>query len=122
MSTPYDPRRWYWFVGGDNSKVYSSAVGDYVPLSDPKYVAWLLADNVPTAIMNEDDLGDVLSQVLQRPVASGVLDSYTAKLSDDVITAMTFKILFNHENRIRLLESRPAVTVQQFRAAIKALM
>lgn len=32
------------------------------------------------------------------------------------------KVLFNHENRIRALESKPAITMEQFKAAIKSIL
>ena len=35
---------------------------------------------------------------------------------------LTFKVLFNHENRIRALEGQSARTAAQFRAALKALL
>lgn len=38
----------------------------------------------------------------------------------DQINLVAFKLLFNHENRIRTLEGRPQVTAQQFRAFINA--
>jgi len=35
---------------------------------------------------------------------------------------VSLQIAFNHENRIRDLESKPHVTLQQFKNAVKALM
>ena len=43
-----------------------------------------------------------------------------AQLPD--VAGVMFRVMFNHENRIRVLEARPAVTVDQFRAVIKALL
>jgi hypothetical protein len=40
----------------------------------------------------------------------------------DKIDAATFKILFNHENRIRALEAKAAITVAQFKAALLTLL
>lgn len=37
---------------------------------------------------------------------------------DDVV----MRVLFNHENRLRTLESRPQVTMDQFKAAIRQLI
>lgn len=37
----------------------------------------------------------------------------------DVWDAITLKIVFAHENRIRALEGKPAITVAQFKNAIK---
>lgn len=38
------------------------------------------------------------------------------------IDVVMFKILLNHENRIRSLANQPAVTAAQFRAAVAALL
>lgn len=35
---------------------------------------------------------------------------------------VAFRVLFNHENRIRALEGKQAVTPEQFRAALKAML
>ena len=40
----------------------------------------------------------------------------------DKFDLVALKIVFNHENRIRALEGKPAVTLAQFRAALKALL
>lgn len=52
--TPFDPRNWFWFVGDDESKVWSSAAGDYVEEYDSSRVS---------RIANEIELYDVLSKV-----------------------------------------------------------
>lgn len=121
---PFNIFDWYWIVGGDATKVYSSKVGDYVPSTDPTFVAW--QDNngdptPPTVIDSEINLGIVLATAQARPQVAGVLDGYTSQLADDAVKIVCFKIEFNHENRIRALEGRPTISVQQFRNAIKAL-
>lgn len=40
----------------------------------------------------------------------------------DVWNAITLKIAFNHENRIRALEGKAAITVAQFKAAVRAIL
>lgn len=37
-------------------------------------------------------------------------------------TNILFKIAFNHENRVRVLEGKAPITALQFRAALKALL
>lgn len=32
------------------------------------------------------------------------------------------RVLLNHENRLRTLEGKPAVTIEQFKAAVKAIL
>lgn len=78
------------------------------------------------------------TQVSEGPVVSVLSDKVTrvwtvraktvAELDadkDNVVNAMdmlAFKVLFNHENRIRTLESKAAITAAQFKAALKAML
>lgn len=63
-----------------------------------RYKAWLALGNVPDP----------------APPPSPPPDA------TDQLNAVAFKLLFNHENRIRTLEGRAQVTAQQFRAFINA--
>lgn len=81
---------------------------------------------------------DPATQVLDGPVRvvtdTAVAESYTvraktpAELDADREAALDrldlalFRIAFNHENRLRAIEGKAAVTAVQFRAAIKALL
>ena len=58
---PYKPSDWYWVVASDTTQVYSSAAVAYVPVSDPRYVAWRAAGGQPTQIATEAELQAVLS-------------------------------------------------------------
>ena len=126
---PFNIRNWYWIVNSDETRVYSSAAGDYVPASNPTYVAWKAGGETPTRITSETELGGVLVAPRMRPTSVGVLDAYLDKQSSDLIDATQFKILFNHENRLRAIEralslngSPPNLTAGQARAAVKALL
>ena len=48
----FNPRDWYWYVGGDTTKVYSSARNIYVPPNDTAFLTWKVgnvdAPNMPT--------------------------------------------------------------------------
>jgi len=118
----YNAQNWYWFVAGDRTKVFSSASGDYVPVSDPTFIAWGADGTLPTNIDTEANLGAVLAPYLIRPANASVLSGYTDAQADTVMQHLSMKIAFNHENRIRALEGKAAVTVPQFRAAVKGLM
>lgn len=118
----FTPNNWYWIVAGSITQVYSSAVGDYVPVTNATYQAWLAAGNTPTKIDTEANLGDALAQRLMRPVAVNVLDGYKQSLANNITAQVIFKILFNHENRIRTLEGQAQITPAQAVAAVKALM
>lgn len=125
----YNAKDWYWFVGGNLSKVFSSKTGDYVLVNDPAYLSWASDGTIPTRILTETELGEVLATQQVRPTQSGVLDGYTSSLADGQIAATGFKIMFNHENRIRAIEralglngSPPNLTPAQAKNAVKALM
>lgn len=122
MSDTYNPANWYWTVAGSTTNVFSSAVGDYVPVADATYQAWLASGNTPTRIISEAELGDVLAPYQIRPVAAGVLDGYKDSQATKLTIDIVAKVLFNHENRIRALEAKASVTAPQFKTALKALM
>lgn len=129
MTKVYDVSDWYWIVGGDQTKAFSSAVGDYVQASNQTYQNWLAAGGVATKIDTEQNLGAVLAPYQVRPALASVLDGYTGALADSVIVLAAFKILFNHENRLRACEralglngSPQNITPAQARSAVKALM
>ncbi len=55
-----------------------------------------------------------------RDMTAQELDDEKQQQVDREIDLLQFKILFNHENRIRDLESKNPITKAQFRAALKA--
>lgn len=125
----FDATDWYWIVGGDTLQVYSSKVGDFVPTSDPIFLAWKSDDTSPTRIDSATSLGDVLSAYQMRPTPVSVLDGYTTAAAKKTILLVEFRILFNHENRLRAIEralglnGSPAnLTQQQALNAVKGLM
>lgn len=126
---PITPENHYWVVGGSTTQVYSSAIGDYVPVNNASYQAWLAPGRLPTKMADEADLGQLLAKHQLRPVAAGVLDAYKDAHADNIVAAVIFKILFNHENRLRTIErnlglngSPPNLTPAQAKNAVKALM
>jgi len=124
----FDPKHWYWFVAGDETRVFSSRAGDYVQLTNPAYVAWRADGGVPTRIVSEAELGEVLSPHRVRPNDAAVLEAYLDTQAGEVIDAFQFKILFQHENRLRALErwagldNKPNLTPAQARAAVKVML
>ncbi len=62
MST-YNPFDWYWSVQDTSpgTQVWASARGQYVPLADASYVAWLAASNVATIIDTQANLFQVIN-------------------------------------------------------------
>ena len=118
----YDPAGWYWFVAGDQSQVFSSKVGDYVPLTHPVYVAWLGGGGVPTRIASEDELGEVLANETMRPTNATVLDKYQDAHAKVLTIKVVAKVLFWCVNEIRTLKSQQPVTANKFRQFLKGLM
>lgn len=54
---------WYWFVGGDETKVYSSARNVYVPLADADFQAWQISSGMltPPNALDESDIWHYVS-------------------------------------------------------------
>jgi hypothetical protein len=119
----YTPQNWYWRVGGDQNRVWSSAAGGYVPLTDLAFQAWLdLHERGPTRIGTEQQLWDVLAD-------AGVALPGNTTASDEAkdrrigtVDRVMFEMMFNHENRIRTLENRTTITKAQFIGYIKGLI
>lgn len=118
----YDPRNWYWIVGGDETKVYSSAAGDYVPADNATYAAWVAVGGVATRILNSDELAEVLANASVRPSQADMLDRFKDSQAGKLTLALVAKVLFNHENRLRALEGKQPVTANQFKSALKAML
>ena len=114
---------WYWIVADSTTQVYSSARAQYVATNDATYLRWLslVPNQSPTRIASEADLWDVLAA--QFPAGIGAAGQ--GALKDRLISNLdnvALKVAFNHENRIRALESKAPVTLAQFTAAVKALL
>ena len=122
MSLAYDPRAWYWVVADSATEVYSSAAGDYVPVADPEYQAFISRGETPTQIASAAELGEVLARYELRPTNAAVLDAFKAAQAVNLTVELVARIIFNHENRVRVLEGRPAVNAAQFQQAVKDLM
>jgi hypothetical protein len=117
----YDARDWYWIVGGDTTQAFSSARGVFIPVADATYQAWVGRDNVATKIDTVANLGAVLAPYRQRPTDSSVLSAYQ-QAAASAVDLVQLRLVFNHENRIRALESKAPITQPQFIAAIASLL
>lgn len=118
----YNPKDWYWIVSADQSRVYSSKSADFVPVDNSVYVAWRERGGVATNIISEAELGAVLAPYALRPVSASVLDGYTESQAVKLTIEVVAKVLFNHENRVRVLEGKQPINANQFKTAIKALL
>lgn len=119
----YTPSEWYWAVAGSTTQVFSSAAAAYVATNDPTYAAWLAAGGTPTKILIEADLWDVLA--LQYPAGLPSATTAAQNAGKDVewqsLPLGAKKLLFNHENRIRVLEGKAPLTLLQFIIAYRLI-
>ncbi|UPT85178.1 DUF4376 domain-containing protein [Bradyrhizobium barranii subsp. apii] len=60
----FEPRNWYWAVGGAVDKVYSSQRNTYVPIADADFVAWLAERAAATKIASEAEIWPYVSDLL----------------------------------------------------------
>ena len=121
---PFNPANWYWYVAGDRTQAFSSAAASYVPLADATFQAWLARGFTPTSIESEASLWDVLSQAHPAglPAANAAAQDQYKQAQIAGVSRAVFQVLFNHKNRIRMLEGRAVVTAPQFIAGIKSLL
>jgi hypothetical protein len=126
MAFPDNVDNWFFIV--DGSQIYHTGRGIYVPPSDAAYIAWQGAGNAPTAVSVVSLVG-ALSVFSLRPTEAVVLDAYMEDQAKTVVKNVNFKVMFNHENRLRAIErqlslngSLPNLSAAQALATVKGLM
>ena len=122
-----NPENWYFYVGGDKTQAYSTASGTFVPSTDPGLQAWMADGTQPNMVDTKLGLGATLANLegatdQLRPTDATILDGYQTAQAKPMTELAIFKVLFNHENRIRVLEARPQLTPAQFKVLLKQLM
>lgn len=128
MKSPYQARNWYWIVDGSTTQVFSSNAKAYVAVSNSTYVAWLAKGNRPTKIATESALFAVLAEQYPDGLPNNAdgndarQRNLIGKLTAEKVGIVLATGLFYHENRIRALEKKTAITKQQFIDALKALL
>ena len=76
----------------------------------------------PTYTINDGDVTEVWTKVsLSAQEISDAKDVAIGQLNGSTFSALA-KVLLNHENRIRALENKGAITMAQFKAGVKALL
>ncbi len=110
-----------------------TVVADVQPPGIPhKSVTWL------PFVRSAAPVFDPVTQVLLGPtvtvLADSVVSAYAVRQKTqaeldadkqayvDSVDMLVFKVLFNHENRIRELESKAAITSQQFKTALLGMI
>lgn len=123
MANPnYNPLDWYWAVGSSKTQVFSSAVGEYVAVDAPAYVAWLQAGAAPTPIGTDAELGEVLASASVRPKPAALLEAYKDGQARELTIAVVAKVLLWLVNEVRALKGQQAIGAPAFRAFLKELM
>lgn len=118
----FDPTDWYWQIGDDLTRFFSSKTGGYVQPDDPALLAWLANDHRVSQIASETELWDILAE--RYPDGLPNVPEARNKGADfewNSLPRGAKKLLFSHENRIRALEGKPALTLQQFIAAYRQM-
>jgi hypothetical protein len=120
MAIQFNPSDWYWRVAGSTTQVYSSKVGNYVPVDNATYLAWAANPmHATTNIASEVELGEVLAPYALRPVAANVLDGYKESQANKLTIEVVAKILLWCVNEIRALKGQAPITAQQFKTFVK---
>lgn len=115
------PNDWYFVVGADQSQVYYTASGSFVPVTNATYVAWK-KNNTPFLVDSIASLAAILAPNLIRPIDVSVLDAYQDYLASDLSSKIVYKVIFNLLKRVAVLEGKPAPTAAQAVAFSKSLM
>lgn len=119
---PYNPANWYWVVNGSTTQVFSSAIGNYVPVSDPTFLAWVASGGAATVIDSEASLGETLASHQVRPASANVLDGYKESHANKLTIDVVAKVLFKIVNDVRVLQGQSTITANQFKTFLKGLM
>lgn len=118
----YNPLNWYWIVGGDETKVFSSKSGSFVQSDNSTYMEWVNEGGTPTHVVSKAELGEVLAPYQIRPIDIDVLDGYQDAHSRKITIEVIAKVLFALTNEVRALKGQPTINAAQFRNYVKGLM
>jgi len=58
---PFNANDWYWFIGADQTRLWSSKAGAYVPVDDLTFLAWKATGALPTTTASEQELSETLA-------------------------------------------------------------
>lgn len=103
------------FVGGNFVKRIS---GDAVPDVEGAMVMDETPEVAGAPLSLIKLIDGVVTVVAPTPVDPAILE---AREQLELVTRKMFHVALNHENRIRALEGKPAVTAAQFKPALIAL-
>jgi hypothetical protein len=110
----YDVMDWYWLIGGN---VYSSKLRNYVPSSEPAYVAWTAGGLQPFVADDEYGVGGVLAlHTSLRPIPQGILDGYLDTRLAAIVASPDFGLWVDTYTELL----HPTPTESQIRARIRS--
>ena len=92
----------------------------YVTVARPAYDA---ATHHPPVRLPDEIQPTLVTQAWAAPVAK-TTEGLDAEKDATInrFDVLGFRVMFNHENRVRALEGKAAITANQFRAALKAML
>jgi hypothetical protein len=121
----YMPRHWYWLVGDDTGRVYSSETVGYVFTDNPDYMKWLARNEQgPTQIVSEQELWNVLAEAKVKLPSGAVASDESKDRQIESMHQVTLAVLLDQENRMRLVERPPRepLDMDAFKLHIKGII
>jgi hypothetical protein len=107
-----DIRNWYWIVGEQTDRVYSSKSNSYVPVDDPDYVAFLESGSKPSPIATEAEIWPCVSVFMDPALFNGTTFAQPApdSYSKDQLLAHAHAKRWHKENGGTELDGMPIST------------
>jgi len=121
----------YVLVGPDDTIIKEESTIDTTVATKPGF-RWLPIENNgapgydPTTHYASGPINDILEDRVVRRWE--IIEKTPEVLNNErenklsAVDLVVFKILFRQENRLRVLEGKPEITVEQFRTAVKSLI
>lgn len=104
----FDLKDFYWFVGGDGTRAYSSKVRGFVAVDDPALLAWTADGSKPTRIDSIDDLIAVLREQNIPPYHHVRKSTIIGRLTDGQLAQAIAMLTVRQQERWRAPD-QPAV-------------
>jgi len=86
----YNVKNWYWFVAGDETRIYSSVSSSYISPQESNLFAWIAKGGRITHINSANELVDILSANILSQLSA--LDTQIPRGLEDTWTASNFDI------------------------------
>lgn len=133
---PQYPNDWLWFVGGDMTQFYSSAVNGFIAVDSEAAIAWLVgpySNNFPSTIPTLDELLSILNKsnkTITRPcicrftVAANVVTMTPDTIGITIVSRISigrYRLIYEFEDTaITLLPTPSVMDTADIRARVTA--